>query len=528
MITKKELSIIIVMIGAFCIANAQLDIMDIDAAQYAQMSFELLSSKNWLKLTCLHQNYLDKPPLLFWLSALSFKIFGIHNWSYKLPSLIFAVLGIFATYRLGDRLVNRSVGIYSAVILGTSFAFFQLTHDIRTDTMLMGSVIFSAWQLYEFYLDNKLRNVIYAGIGIALGMMSKGPIGLIVPFCFFFIFTALYKKKIKLLFNFKLIWILVVVFIMLLPMCIGLYQQFDWHGINFFFWYQSFGRITGENTWKNNPDRFFLFHTTLWAFLPWTLLSIYALIREVKALVTYQSKIAGVSLTFLLTIFTLSFSKYQLPHYIFVAYPFLAIMCANYAEDFFASKMRYLQGLLMVLAIICCVIINFYCFPTQHFLLLLIVMGLAVVSFLSTTKITATAMPISFLLFSLSVGFQSELLKYQSFNEVGRYLKTKKTAQNQIINFNGKFSFAFYFYSQDYTLFYTTIEELLEEKKHTKELLVYTSEYGYGLIKNSSLNAKTTILQRSEGYEVTQLRLTFLDPKQRHDVTTRYYLLKIL
>jgi hypothetical protein len=71
---------------------------------------------------------------------------------------------------------------------------------------------------------------------------------------------------------FKWQWLvgLIWVGLLLLPMCIGLYQQFDLHpekvmygrsgtsGLRFFFWTQSFGRLTGENVWKNNADIFFL------------------------------------------------------------------------------------------------------------------------------------------------------------------------------------------------------------------------------------------------------------------------------
>ncbi len=528
MITKRELILLISLLTLLFGINATLDIMDIDAAQYAQMSLELMHSKNCLQLFCLHQNYLDKPPLLFWLSAMSFKIFGVYNWSYKLPSILFAVLGLLSTYRLGARLVDARVGIYSAIILATTFAFFQLTHDIRTDTILMGAVIFSSWQLYDFFLFQKTKNVFGAGIGISLALLAKGPIGLIIPFCFFFVFTVLYERKTKKLFSIKLLWLPLIIFMMLLPMCIGLFQQYGWHGINFFFWYQSFGRITGENTWKNNPDRFFLLHTTLWAFLPWTLLFIYAMGRELKALFTYKSTIAGVSIAFLLTLLALSLSKYQLPHYVFVAYPFLAIVCATYAEDFFASKLKYVQAVIVLLAVVCGVILNFYCFPSSHTILLSFLAVVAIIGFFYTKKIVSTALPITLVLISLAIGFQTELLKYQSFNEVGRFLKTQKTSKNEIVNFNCKFSFAFYFYSQDYTKFYTTIEELLAERQRGKELLVYTSAYGYDLIKQSELGAKTSCLFSRESYEVTRLKPAFINPEKRSKVVEKYYLLKIL
>ena len=82
------------LLGAFCIP-----LMDIDAAQYASISREMLEKNSFLQVYDLNQDYLDKPPMLFWLSALSMSVFGIHDWAYRLPSILFALLAIISTYR---------------------------------------------------------------------------------------------------------------------------------------------------------------------------------------------------------------------------------------------------------------------------------------------------------------------------------------------------------------------------------------------------------------------------------------------
>ena len=56
-------------------------LIDIDAAQYASMSREMASTGNYLQLYDLGADYLDKPPLLFWLSSLSIQLFGVHDWA---------------------------------------------------------------------------------------------------------------------------------------------------------------------------------------------------------------------------------------------------------------------------------------------------------------------------------------------------------------------------------------------------------------------------------------------------------------
>ena len=76
---------------AVLVAGAFVDVMEVDAAQYATMSRDMLGQADPLKLYFRGADYLDKPPLLFWTSALSFSVFGVHNWSYKLPSILAAL-----------------------------------------------------------------------------------------------------------------------------------------------------------------------------------------------------------------------------------------------------------------------------------------------------------------------------------------------------------------------------------------------------------------------------------------------------
>ena len=71
--------------------NLFIDVMEIDAAQYALISMEMSVTKSFLQVYQQGMDYLDKPPLLFWLSSLSFLTFGVSNFAYKLSSLLIAL-----------------------------------------------------------------------------------------------------------------------------------------------------------------------------------------------------------------------------------------------------------------------------------------------------------------------------------------------------------------------------------------------------------------------------------------------------
>ncbi|HTJ10397.1 MAG TPA: glycosyltransferase family 39 protein [Dinghuibacter sp.] len=331
-------------------------LMEIDAVQYANISREMLKNGSWLEIYDRGRDYLDKPPMLFWLSALSMRVFGIHDWAYRLPSFFFALLSIYSTYRLALIFYKRDIAVLSALVLASCQALFLITHDVRTDTMLMGWVALALWQLAAWYGTRSWGNLLLASVALAGGMMTKGPIALMVPvFCFAPHF--LLKRDFRSLFRWEYLVMLVIIGVLLIPMCIGLYRQYDLHpgkvidgktidsGLRFFFWTQSFGRITGESQWHENDSFFFLFQNMLWSFLPWIVFFVVGLVRDIRQLWQWRFRVPEgeewmTTGGFLLTYIALARSHYQLPHYIFVVYPLAAIIVGKVLYAFACVSMR--------------------------------------------------------------------------------------------------------------------------------------------------------------------------------------------
>lgn len=327
--------------GIVYLFGMQVDIMDVDAAQYASISRDMLQSGSFLQVLERGHDYLDKPPLLFWLNALSFFIFGVSNWSYKLPSVIFAIIGIYATYRFAMLYYSQQIALFSAVVLATCQAFFLITNDVRTDTILCGSIMLASWQLAAYFISGRKLNFIMAFVAMGFALLTKGPIGL---FTILFAFGThiLLTRDWKQILRWEWLLGLVIIGIMLTPMCIGLYQQYGIRGLRFYFWTQSFGRITGESSWANNPDPLFLFHSFLWSFLPWSFFFLLGMGWHIKTLWKQKFKlnsgqeaitIGGILLSYL----ALSRSAYQLPHYIYVILPYAAVVTSHYMIAVFGT-----------------------------------------------------------------------------------------------------------------------------------------------------------------------------------------------
>ncbi len=389
-VPRKKLLFWIILISVVCITGIRSDIMDMDAAQYAEISREMVSSHHWLQVHDLGKDYLDKPPFTFWVCSLSMSIFGVNNFGYKFPFLLFALLAVWSAFRLARLFYPEAVAALSALVLASSQGYFLMNNDCRTDTILMGAVAFGLWQFAEYDQQGRIRNLMLSALGIGAGMLTKGPIALLVPVFGFgahFILTRQARK----LFRPSYLVILCIIALLLLPMAIGLYRQFDLHpeklvngqhgvsGLKFYFWTQSFGRITGQSNWNNHAGIAFQAKNMLWTFFPWSVLFFIAWgYRVIQAL---RFRKAGVSAErewiciggFTLTYISLGLSRYQLAHYIFIVFPLAAILTASFIYDLVADQklhgllqwLRRVQYVLMILAFGVAFLICGWVFPPR-------------------------------------------------------------------------------------------------------------------------------------------------------------------
>ncbi|MBP6687790.1 MAG: glycosyltransferase family 39 protein, partial [Lacibacter sp.] len=121
---KTNIAVLFALICAVYFIGIGVDTMDVDASQYAGISREMKESGSYLQVYEQGKEYLDKPPFLFWISALSMKIFGENNLGYKFPSILFAIFAVIATFRFAKLFYDRTIALLSAAVLATCQAVF--------------------------------------------------------------------------------------------------------------------------------------------------------------------------------------------------------------------------------------------------------------------------------------------------------------------------------------------------------------------------------------------------------------------
>lgn len=525
--------------------------MDVDASQYAEISREMARSNDFLHIYDRGYDYLDKPPFLFWLCALSMKIFGATPFAYRLPSILFALLAVYATYRLTRLLYNESTARIAALVLATCQGFFLWTNDVRTDMVLTGCIATALWCIRECEDRRRWYYVLGGTAAIACGMMTKGPIALFVPM---FAFGAdwVLRRKWKLIFSPWHLLDVLLIGVFLIPMCIGLYQQFDMHpekwidgrqgtsGLKFFFWTQSFGRITGENTWSNEADPFFLLSNMGWAFLPWILLFVTSLVLNVWQLMRQKLRLqAGQEWLstggFVLTYLALCMSKYQLPHYILVAFPLAAIMVGKLIYDFIASdaypKLRKafagIQTGITALLLVGALLIITFVFPAGFIGIALWIVAAAVWTFTFLRHkggglvLWISAVGIMLVNFFLTNFFYYPLLQYQCGTVMGKYIRAQHIPQDRLWIWRMDDPMdAIHFYSR------MVVREWDRYPAPGK-----SGDYLITMRRNlSSLDSAGrpyAIVKKGRLFKVSELTPEFLNPKTRDSATKPYCLIKL-
>jgi len=519
-------------------------LMDSDAAHHANIALRMVLTGDYISLIDKGQPYLDKPHLLFWTSALSFHVFGVNAFAYKLPSLLFTLLGLYSTFRLATRLYNKRIGWLSVLILSTAFAFVLANSDVRMDAMLTACMIFTAWRFWEFYHNRSWLNMFLVALGLSLGFMTKGMIGPAVP-TFAFLFYLLEKKDWRIFLDPKLYLILPAFFLFSSPVLYAYYIQYDLHpeliirgrtnisGISFILWDQNFERFDGE-IWgeEMRKDYFFFIHTILWAFLPWPLLFYLGLFKGLQSKFKSHSLIEWMTLgtiVFLLSIY--SFAGFKLPHYLNTLFPFMAILTAASLAKFKISKPILVVHLFLIsLVLILVLVLNLYHFPMPVWgmiLTLLIILGLGYPLFMLKDSwlklIMATAFVGAIVNLVMQANFYPSILKYQGGSALAQMVEERNIPHEHIFYY-GMQSFSFDFKS-GYLHPYIDQEELHRQLNDLGSVYLYVNETGRRQLEDmTDLSVEVVLLK--EAFHVSRLNIRFINPSTREAALQPHYLVK--
>lgn len=155
-------------------------LMDPDEGRYAEIAREMLLLKDWIIPHLNLLPYLEKPPLVYWLTALSFWGQGLTEWAARLPSALSALGGVFLAYGLGRALWGARAGFLSALILATCGGYVALGRLLTLDMALTLFLNLGVALGYLAMRRERPRLWLWAYLALALGVLTKGPVALVL------------------------------------------------------------------------------------------------------------------------------------------------------------------------------------------------------------------------------------------------------------------------------------------------------------------------------------------------------------
>jgi 4-amino-4-deoxy-L-arabinose transferase-like glycosyltransferase len=172
---------------------------DVDAVQ-AQIAHNMLQSGDWVTARLDGVKYLEKSPLKYWMIAVSYMLFGVHDWAARVPIAVSGILLCFLVARMARWAMGEETGMYAGLSLATCMGLWLFTRVLIPDVVLTLTIAFAMW-CFLLAIDQGERRwrmwALLSWASIAVGMLLKGLIAALFPLGIAFlyvVFTGLWRS----------------------------------------------------------------------------------------------------------------------------------------------------------------------------------------------------------------------------------------------------------------------------------------------------------------------------------------------
>jgi 4-amino-4-deoxy-L-arabinose transferase-like glycosyltransferase len=164
----------------FAFNLGSLPLTDPDEGRYAEISREMLASGDFVEPRLFGIPYLEKPPLLYWLTAASFRAFGKSETAARLAPTIAAAAGVVATGAFASATFGAGAGVLAALVLGTSALYVALARAVVTDMPFSTGLSIALLAFLRARERGDARTFALAWLGLAIAVLAKGPAAIVL------------------------------------------------------------------------------------------------------------------------------------------------------------------------------------------------------------------------------------------------------------------------------------------------------------------------------------------------------------
>lgn len=316
-----------------------LPLIDPDEPFYAQTTREMVQGNEWLTPTIFGERQFEKPIFFYWQSMVAMKLFGDNPFACRAPSATAATLLVFLVWWFGRRMFSPRAGFCAAVVLATGVEYAFMSRLMLTDICLalcISASVFFFWLATEEE-DKRDRWMILHFIASAFAVLTKGPVGLLVPtvgsLCYLWLTGKRSPWRGKGLVLGILAWLLIAG-----PWYATMFAKYGMEYWHRFFVHENWERLTSAEH-KHSNHWWYYIMILVAGNLPWIPLLIAAVVRTVTGLKT-DRRLLFMVCWFVPNLIFFTICNSKLPTYTFFLFVTLALLMGHTLDQWIGSGFR--------------------------------------------------------------------------------------------------------------------------------------------------------------------------------------------
>ena len=301
-----------------------------DEGRYAEIAREMAASNDWLIPHLDGFEHFQKPPLLYWATALSIKLFGINEWAARLPAALSALGVVLLTFWIGSWLFGSQTGLLATLVILSSFEFFALSRTLNTDMALTFWTTATTAFFLRWTITPEVRRwewLYFASMGMAF--LTKGPIALLVPLSVVLL-VHIHARSIDAplpIHWFRGTFVTLMLSLSWFVVVVAIHPEL----VRYFLGFELLQRTIGAARGREQPFWFYFLVLSIGLF-PWSLFVPFAFVSRCKS--WSLNKIQRVDLALyawiLVPLIVLTIIRSKLPTYVLPLFPAFALLIADW------------------------------------------------------------------------------------------------------------------------------------------------------------------------------------------------------
>ncbi len=186
----------ILIFASFFLGLGSAPLFDVDEGAFSEATREMMISKNYLTTWLNGAPRFDKPILIYWLQLASVRLFGLNEFAFRLPSALGGTVWAASIFLFARKEIGNRQAFFAAAMMVLSLQVMVIAKAAIADGVLNCFLAISMFGLFQHYKTGSNKALLFAFAAAGFGMLTKGPIAVIIPFAVTFLFS-LQERSLK-------------------------------------------------------------------------------------------------------------------------------------------------------------------------------------------------------------------------------------------------------------------------------------------------------------------------------------------